>query len=522
MTMSPLKNPGKVYLVGAGPGRADLLTLRGAECLSRADVVLMDALVNPRLLDHCRPGVKVVASGKRGHGRVLMRQPQINRLMVSLARAGKTVVRLKGGDPYFFGRGGEEADHLSRHRISFEVVPGVSSVTAAPSYAGIPLTHRGHTSIVTVVTGHTGSENTYLGETARSAPDISWESLPRHGTLVVLMGTRHLAKIAARLTAAGWPEETPVSVIQWGTWPEQKAVEGTLSTIAYRAERRAVRPPAVIVIGSVVGFRDRLNWFERLPLFGRTIVVTRAESQSSELTRLLEADGARVLESPAIRIEPLPLNRKGRSFLRRLSEYDAVIFTSANAVRYFLDHLSTARSPWTGKGGGRPAVYAIGPKTARGLIDAGIPLRGIAQDSVSESLASLLGNVRGKKILVPRAAAGRDVLPDFFGREGARADFWPLYRTRARRIDPTVEQSLKAGAVDCVTFTSSSTARNFLASFTPDERKRIFKGTIAASIGPVTSQALRALGVRSVAESPRATVEDLAALVRRIVFRADR
>lgn len=500
---------GKVYLVGAGPGRPELLTLRGAECLAEADVVLMDALVNRRLLVHCRPGVKLVESGKRGHGRVFMGQAAINRLMARLARSGKTVARLKGGDPYFFGRGGEEADYLARRRVPFEVVPGVSSVSAVPAYAGVPLTHRALTSSVTVVTGHAGRENTFLGAPARRAPAVEWDRLPAGGTLVILMGTRQLSDIARRLMAAGWSGDTPVSVVQWGTWPEQRSVEGPLRSVAYQARRRGIRPPSVIVIGSVVGFRRRLNWFERLPLFGRTVVVTRAESQAPALTRLLEADGARVLESPAIRIEPLPLGKTGRTFLRRLHDYDGVLFTSVNSVRIFLDHRGQA--PWPR----RTAVYAIGLKTARALVDAGLPVHGVAREFVSESLRETLGEVLGKRYLLPRAEAGRDLLPDSLKKSGARVDVWPLYRTRPERLSAEMREALRAGAVDCVTFTSSSTARYFLRTLTSKERRSLFRTAAAASIGPVTSRALREHGIAPTIRAARSTVEDLAAAVRK-------
>ncbi len=500
---------GFVYLVGAGPGRPDLLTLRGAECLKRADAVVTDALVDRRVLEYCPKTARVIHAGKRGHGRILMKQPAINRLLVQLARQGKVVVRLKGGDPYFFGRGGEEAEHLAAHKVPFEVVPGVSSVNAVPSFAGIPLTHRGYTSTVTVVTGHAGIQNPYLRETRkeqaqRRPPKVEWDKLSPENTLVVLMGVKQLPDIVDRLREAGWPVDTPACVTQWGTFPSQKTVTGTLGDIAARVRQARLGAPGVIVLGSVVGLRPKLNWFERLPLFNKTVMVTRAQTQASALTRLLEERGARVLESPAIEIKPLPLSPLGRRFLRDLFDYDGVLFTSANAAEIFLK-LWNAR-PWPPK----TFAYAVGPKTAQVLVEGGVPVRGMAKEFVAESLLELLGEAGGKNFLFPRAAEGRDTLAEGLKARGARVDVWPLYRTVPARLDPSVRKALLAGEVDCVTFTSSSTAHSLMKALTPAQRKAVFKKTLAASIGPVTSQTLKSYGVRPIIAAKRSTVEDLA------------
>jgi uroporphyrinogen III methyltransferase/synthase len=499
-----------VYLVGAGPGRPDLLTLRGAECLRRAQVVVLDALVDRRVLSHCSPGVKVIEAGKRGGGRVFLRQPAINRLLVRLAKSGKTVVRLKGGDPYFFGRGAEEAEALADQGIPFEVVPGVSSVTSVPGFAGIPLTHRGHASVLTVVTGHEGQENPYLGESAgkaarRRGPGVEWAKISPTGTLVILMGLKQLSVISRKLLDLGWPPTLPAAVIQWGSWAHQRTVRGTLADIARRVKREGLGAPAVIVIGAVAGLGQKLDWFEKRPLFGKTILVTRAREQASALTALLEDAGAHVIESPLIAIDPFPLEKKGRGFLKNLSTYDGLLVTSANGAKILAGHL---------KGRACPPLYAVGEKTAAALRAEGLSVYRTAENFQSEGLVKVLGgHLRGKRFLLARAREGRDVLPVALSRRGARVDLWPLYETRPLALTAEAKKSLLLGDVDLVTFTSSSTVEAFMKNLTPRERRRFFPKTLAASIGPITSQALRAQGVRPVQATGAATVEDLARAV---------
>jgi uroporphyrinogen III methyltransferase/synthase len=504
------KSRGFVFLVGAGPGRPDLITLRGAEALSKADAVVVDALADRRLLAHCRPGVKVVDAGKRGDGKTLMRQPEINRVLGRLAARGLTVVRLKGGDPYFFGRGGEEAAYLADRGVPFEVVPGVSSVLAVPSYAGIPLTHRGLTSTVTVVTGHEGLENPYLRESSReragrSGPGVAWDQLDPRNTLVILMGVARLAAIAQRLRAAGWPAATPAAVTRWGTLPAQKTLTSTLGDIAAKAAAAGIGAPAVIVLGSVVGMRPALNWFERLPLFGRTVMVTRAAGDAPELTRLLEARGAQVLESPAVHIRPLPVTASGRAFLKDLASYDGVLFTSPHAATLFA--AAWKNGPWPDD----TKAFAVGPKTARAMVDAGLPVHAVAREFRAEGVSSLLSAPAGRRFLFPRAADGNDALIDALTGCGARVDLWPLYKTTPVKMDPAAKAALLGGRVDAVTFASGSAVDSFMGAFTAAQRKKIFKTTRAVSIGPVTSQAVRAWKVRPRVESPRATLEDMAA-----------
>jgi uroporphyrinogen III methyltransferase/synthase len=486
------------------------MTLRGGECLRRADVVVLDALVDRRILSHCSPHVKIIEAGKRGGGRVFLRQPSINRLIVRLAKQGKTVVRLKGGDPYFFGRGAEEAEALADQGVPFEVVPGVSSVTSVPGFAGIPLTHRGHASVLTVVTGHEGRGNSYLGESAgqsarRRGPGVDWSKISPTGTLVILMGLKQWPVISQRLVGLGWPPSLPAAAIQWGSWAQQRSVHGTLATLAERIKREKLGAPALIVVGDVAGFGPKLDWFSKRPLFGKTVLVTRARDQASALTALLEEAGARVIESPLIAISPLPLDKKGRGFLRRFSEYDGLLVTSANGAKILAGHL---------KGRACPPVYAVGAKTAAGLRAEGVAVYRTAEQFQSEGLVKVLGHdFRGKRFLFARAREGRDLIQTSLLHRGARVDLWPLYETRPLALTSDAQKALFSGEVDAVTFTSSSTVASFLKNVTPRERRRIFSRARAVSIGPITSQALRAGGIRPLQANGVATVEDLARAV---------
>lgn len=499
---------GRVFLVGAGPGRPDLLTLRGAACLARADAVVLDALVDRAVLAHCSPAVILVEAGKRGHGKALMRQPAINRLLVRLAQSGKTVVRLKGGDPFVFGRGGEEAAALAKARIPFEVVPGVSSVNAVPAYAGIPLTHRALASTVTIVTGQGGNENTYLRESARDraerrAPPVAWDQLPRDGTLVILMGVSRLSEILQQLRRSGWPPFTPAAAIQWGTWANQRTVRGDLGSLAQRVRAARLGAPALVVIGRVVDLAPLLRWRGQQPLFGRRVLVTRAADAGGSLSALLRDRGATVLECPAIAIDPLPLTPRTRYWLDHPDVFDGLLVTSANAARQL-----------AGLRGGRlwPSVpaYAVGPKTAEALTEAGIPVAGVAGAYNAAALARAMGpSLRGRRYLFPRAEEGRDTLVRALERAGARVFLWPLYRTRRIPPVPAVQKALKDGHVDAVTFTSSSTVESLLSGFNARQIKAIFSKTLAASIGPLTSQTLRRFGIRPGATASAATVESL-------------
>lgn len=507
---------GKVWLVGAGPGRADLLTLRGAALLSQADVVVLDALVDRRVLRHCRPGVRVIDAGKRGHGRVIMKQPAINALLVRWARAGRRVVRLKGGDPYVFGRGGEEAACLAEAGIPFEVVPGVSSVVAAPSFAGIPLTHRGLASTVTVVTGHEGRENPYLLESGpehrrRTPPRVAWEKIPSDGTLVILMGLAKLPLIVDRLRAAGWRPSIPAAAVQWGATSAQRSVRGTLGTLVEDVRRHRLGPPAVIVVGPVVALAPTLNWWERLPLFGRTVWVTRAAEQAEDLCALLEERGARAVEAPLVETVPVPLTAAGRRALSRLEDFDGAIFTSANAVRFFVEQ--RGEKPWPL---GVP-VHAVGPKTAAALWAARIPVSTVAEVQRAEGVLKNLGtSLAGKHFLFPRAREGRDTVPAGLQARGARVTLLPLYRTRPRPLAAEFRKALREGAVDAVTFAAPSAVESLARALKPALCKKLFQKVRAVSLGPVTDAALRRFGVWPAATARETTVPALAEAVQRV------
>ncbi|HRY28864.1 MAG TPA: uroporphyrinogen-III C-methyltransferase [Elusimicrobiota bacterium] len=503
------RRPGKVYLIGAGPGRPDLLTLRGAECLSQADVVVRDASVSERVLEHCRPETPVLLT-RRGIRRRPMGQAEINRRLVRLARSGKIVARLKVGDPFFFSRGAEEAEFLARRHVPFEVVPGVSSVTAVPAYAGVPITHREYASVLTVVSGPAGRENTYwAGPGQKNVASVRWEALPPQGTLVILMGVGELRGIAQRLMLNGWLASTPVLVARWGTLPAQKIVEGVLGDIAPKAEREGMSAPAVIVVGKVAAFRRRLGWFERLPLFGRTVLVTRAASRSDALTALLENEGARVLVSPAVRFEPVKPAPRWRRCLRNISRYDGVLFTSATTVRIFSEHWREMSRDWPVG----VAVYAVGGKTAEQLVRNGFPVHGIGKDAAAGDLVDVLGETEGRRYLFPRAAEGRDELVEKLRAAGASLDLWPLYRTRPVKMEAGMRSSLLAGTVDGVLFASPSAVGSVLGSFSPRQRRKIFSRTRLFSIGPTTTRALKDFGMRRVHQATRSTMESLAVTV---------
>ncbi|HEU0039372.1 MAG TPA: uroporphyrinogen-III C-methyltransferase, partial [Verrucomicrobiae bacterium] len=351
-----MKSTGRVYLVGAGPGDAGLLTLRGAELLRRADVVIYDLLVNPELLRLAGKGCELISRGKRQE----VSQDDLNARMIAKAREGKCVVRLKGGDPYIFGRGGEVAEALAAAHIPFEVVPGVSSISAVPNYAGIPLTHRDHTSNFTVFTGHEGND--------KSGSALDFDQIARiSGTKVILMGVTHLHELTQALLTRGLSPETRVAIMQWGTLPRQKTIEGTLGTIVTLAASQRITPPALTVIGDVVGLRKKLNWFEHRPLFGQRMVVTRARAQAAELTNRLTELGAEVLEIPCIKINPPTQLSHIADALLELNAYDWLVFTSPNGVTAFFEFFFKAFQDLRDIGGVR--IAAVGPATAAKLTE---------------------------------------------------------------------------------------------------------------------------------------------------------
>jgi uroporphyrinogen III methyltransferase/synthase len=489
--------PGTVYLVGAGPGDPGLMTRRALELIASADAILFDRLIPDGALDGARGDADLRYVGKQPGGHS-MPQEEINALLIELARAGRRVVRLKGGDPFVFGRGGEEAEALAEAGVPFEVVPGVTAGVAAPAYAGVPVTHREAASGVAFVTAH---EDPGKPESA-----IDWDALAAFpGTLVLYMGVGNLASVAERLIAAGRSGDEPALVVERGTMPDQRAIEAPLSEIAAAAADAALRPPAVTVVGPVAAMHERLSWLERRPLFGRSVVVTRARSQASELAARLAALGAEVVEAPAIRVQPRANGEVARA-TERIGDYALVCLTSPNGARLLLD--AVARAGRDARALAGATVAAIGPGTAAELERGGVRADVVPERSVAEALVEALAAVpvQGRRALVARAAEARDVLPDALRERGAEVDVVALYDTVA---EPLAEVQLDAAArADYVTFTSSSTVR-FFSDALHAHGARLSDAARVVSIGPVTSRAARERGLEVHVEATRHDVDGL-------------
>ena len=479
---------GKVFLVGAGPGDPALVTMRAAELIASADAILHDRLVPAGVLEGA--GAELVDVGKRPGGS--REQAAINEELIERARRGQTVVRLKGGDPFVFGRGGEEAEALSAAGIPFEVVPGVTAGIAAPAYAGIPVTHRDAASAVAFVTGH---EDPDKPESA-----LDWDALARFpGTLVFYMGVKALPRIAEALIAAGRDPEEPAAVIERGTMPGQRTVASVLRALSGEAARVGVRPPSITVVGPVAALRERVAWFEHRPLAGKTVAVTRARAQASELAARLRTLGADVVEAPAIRIVPLPGGAPD------LDGTDLVCLTSPNGVRLLFERLH--RSGQDARALHGRTIAAIGPGTARALRAHGIEPDVVPARSVAESLVEALEGVPVTRALIARAVEARDVLPDALRERGVHVDVLPLYETVAESLDDTARDA--ALRADYITFTSSSTVTRFLdaAGAPPGDHTKI------VSIGPVTSQTLRERGLTPHVEAERHDIDGVVAVI---------
>jgi uroporphyrinogen III methyltransferase / synthase len=484
---------GIVYLVGAGPGDPGLMTRRSLELIASADAILYDRLIPPGALDGARPDADLRYVGKEP-GAAALSQEEINALLVELGRAGRRVVRLKGGDPFVFGRGGEEAEVLAAAGVPFEVVPGVTAGVAAPAYAGIPVTHRDAASAVAFVTGHEDPEK----------PDsaLDWDALARFpGTLVFYMGIKRLPLIAERLTAAGRDPGEAAAVIERGTYPGQRAVVDTLGGIAARVEAEEIRAPAITVVGAVAELRETVAWLERRPLHGEVVAVTRARAQASGLAERLRELGAEVVETPAIRIEPRPVEGELRSAIDRLREYELVCFTSPNGVHLFFDALPSDARTLAGA-----TVAAIGPGTAGALLEHGVRADVVPEKFVAEALVEALGSLDlgGKRVLVARAAEARSVLPDSLRERGAQVDDVALYDTVAEPLTDAQRAALERATY--VTFTSSSTVRFLLESGV-----RPPAGARVVSIGPVTSATAEENGLAVDVEAERHDIDGLVA-----------
>jgi uroporphyrinogen III methyltransferase/synthase len=498
---------GTVYLVGAGPGDPGLLTLRGGELLVTCDAIVYDALANPALLaladatERQQP-VELYDVGKRGGSTESARQEAINNLLIRLAQEGKRVVRLKGGDPFVFGRGSEEAEALAREGLRFEIVPGVTAGIAAPAYAGIPVTHRGMATSVTFVTGHE--------DPAKENAGIDWSALARAGgTLVLYMGVKTLPRISESLVSGGMAPTTPAAAVQWGTYARQRTITATLGTLSDAIAREGITAPVITVIGPVVSLREKIAWFDRRPLFGKTIVVTRARSQSATLSGRLGAMGADVVEIPATRIEPIDSPTIAES-IERLSDYRWVIFTSQNAVSLFWSALRASGRDARALAGIR--IAAVGPATAEALLDVGIATDLSPERFVAEALLEALrdrGDVRGARVLYATAEGARDVLPDGLIELGASVDRVHLYRSVASSDDAEELRRRIADGVDLVTFTSASSVSAFVEAAGRDPQA----GIRGASIGPVTTAAARAAGIDVIVEASDSTIPGLVSAI---------
>jgi uroporphyrinogen III methyltransferase / synthase len=484
---------GTVYVVGAGPGDPGLITARALELIARADVILHDRLIPEGALAGARADAEIVFVGKRGGGEQVP-QSEINRLLLDRARAGRTVVRLKGGDPFVFGRGAEEALVCREAGVPFEVVPGVTAGVAAPAYAGIPVTHRDLASAVAFVTGHE--------DPAKPENALDWPALATFpGTLVFYMGVRALPRIAERLIAAGRAADEPVAVVERGTLPGQRTLLATLADVAARAATERIRAPAITVVGPVARLGDQLAWLERRPLHGRAVAVTRARPQASALAARLRELGATVIEAPAIRTRPLDAT------LPDLAAFDLVCLTSPTGVHALFDRLAAAgrdaRALAGSTAAGGPTIAAIGPGTAHALAEHGIRADVVPDRAVAEGLVDALGGTSVRRALIIRGREGRDVLPDALRERGAAVELLALYETVAEPLDP--ETAAAAARADYVTFTSASTVRFFLAAAGSLDGPRI------ASIGPATSAALRETGLEPDVEADPHTPDGLVA-----------
>jgi len=471
-----------VYLVGAGPGDPGLMTARALELIEAADVIIHDRLIPANALDGARADAQLIYAGKQGGGEQVP-QAEITRLLVEHGRAGGVVVRLKGGDPFVFGRGGEEAEALVAAGIAFEVVPGVTAGIAASAYAGIPVTHRDLASSVAFLTGHE--------DPGKAGSALDWPALAAFpGTLVVYMGVRHLQAIAARLIAAGRPGEEPAAVVQSGTLPDQRTVVGTTATIAALAAEAGIGAPAIAIFGPVAALHEQLRWLERRPLHGVSVAVTRAREQGSGLAARLQALGASVVLAPVIRTELLPGPPP------ELEAYDLICFTSPTGVQALFARLHAAGLDARAfPGGGRAKVAAIGPATARALLAHGIRADIVPAQAVGEALAQALAGQAVTRALVARAREARDVVPDALRAQGAEVDVVAVYETVVEPLDELTLEEI--AAADYITFTAASTVRNFLAA-AGGAQAWVDRGPArprVVSIGPVTSAELRAQGL---------------------------
>ena len=494
--------PGFVYLVGGGPGDPGLITVKGLECVRAADVIVYDRLIGEEILRAARPDAELIYCGKSA-GRHSLSQDEINQVLVEQAQQGKIVCRLKGGDPFVFGRGGEEALELRRHGLGIEIVPGVSSAVAAPAYAGIPVTHRGVAVSFAVVTGHE--------DPTKDEAQADWRSLAGAvDTLVILMGVGQLASIVEELRAGGRAADTPVALVSWGTLPRQRTLVSTLGNVVQDAQAAGLQPPAAAIVGDVVSLRPQLAWFDNRPLFGRHVLVTRTREQASALSGLLQRFGATALEMPVIRVVPPEDSGPLDAALAEAERYDWLVFTSANGVRFVTERLAQLGQDVRALKG--PRVAAIGPKTAAAAEQAGMRVSLCPDEYIAEALVEALQQegLAGRRVLLLRAEEARSTFPDRARELGAEVTVVTAYRTLpVEQLDPRAVEMLERGEIAVVTFASSSSVRYFATALGEERARSLLAKTCVACIGPVTAETAAGLGIGVDAMPEEYTIEAL-------------
>ncbi|MGC8604992.1 MAG: uroporphyrinogen-III C-methyltransferase [Desulfomonilaceae bacterium] len=494
---------GMVYLVGSGPGDPGLLTVKAAAKIAEADVVVYDHLAGHNFVQRAKPSAELIYVGKSGKKHTV-EQGDINQILVKKAKEGKTVVRLKGGDPYVFGRGGEEAEELAAAGIPFEVVPGITSAIAAPTYAGIPVTHRDHASCVTFITGHE--------DPTKHESSIDWSVLGRSsGTLVFLMGVKNLEKISGELISNGMAPDTPAALIRWGTTPNQVSVKSDLANIALECRKRGLTAPAILIVGSVVRLSETLSWYEHKPLFGKKIVVTRAREQSIKMAEKISANGGNPVLFPTIEItDPADYGPLDAS-INRIATYEWILFTSENGVDRFFKRFFALGKDIRELAG--PKFGAIGPVTAKAISSRGIKVEKLAKEYVAEGLLDVFKNedLTGQRFLIPRAEKARDALPEGLEKKGALVKIVPVYQTRCPSGSDlkTIKKSFLDKTIDAITFTSSSTVSYFVEMFEGSDVRDLLDRTIIASIGPITSNTLALYGLKASIQAREYTIDGL-------------
>src|SRR3989337_1457068 len=481
---------GMVYLIGAGPGAPGLITLKAIECIKEADVLVYDYLANKKFLEYARKGAEIIYVGKIGGAHTLP-QDEINKLIIKKAQKGKIIARLKGGDPFIFGRGGEEAEEIIQAGIDYEVVPGVTAGVAAAAYAGIPLTHRDFTTTVAFITGHE--------DPAKEDSNIYWDKISTGiGTLVFYMGIGNLEPNMKKLIENGRSPDTPVALIRWGTTSAQETVVGTIADIAEKARAANLKAPAITVVGGVVSLRDKLRWFDKRPLFGKRVIVTRSREQASDFSALLEKYGAEPIEFPTIEtVAPKDWKEIDRA-IKNLPKYDWAIFTSINGVKYFVERLKKQGKDIRELKGIK--ICAIGPATAKAIEDLGIRVDLVPKENRAEAIIAGLGKnkIKGKSFLLPRALKAREVLPEEIKRLGGKVDVVTAYRTvQPKEKTDDIRKMFQEKKFDVVTFTSSSTVENFVSMFKKGEAAGLLQDVAVASIGPITRDTASTLGIKT-------------------------